>query len=70
MPKKPPRPPFSTTLTAETKHLLERFCRRRGLRQDHFVEEAILEKLEDEMDVALIGLREFEDLVPWEKTDA
>ena len=60
--------PFSTTLGDDTKRLLERFCKRRGLRQNHFVAQAILEKLEDEMDAEVIGNREFEDLVPWEKT--
>ena len=56
---------FSTTLSAETRKLLERFCKKRGVRQNHFVEQAILEKLEDEMDMEIISEREFEDLVKW-----
>jgi hypothetical protein len=58
---------FSTTLTAETKELLERYCRARGIRMNHFVETAILEKLEDEMDSEIIGKREFEELIAWKK---
>lgn len=56
---------FSTTLSPATKNVLERFCKQRGIRQNHFVEQAILEKLEDEMDMEIINQREFEDLVKW-----
>lgn len=59
--------PFSTTLSPQTKGLLERFCRKRGIRQNHFVEEAIVEKLEDEMDSELISERELEPTVKWRK---
>ena len=55
--------PFSTTLSPQTKALLERFCEQRGIRQNHLVEEAILERLEDEMDMQTIREREFEELV-------
>ena len=55
----------SSTLTKNTKDLLERYCRSRGVRINHFLEQAILEKLEDEMDSQIIGEREFEELVPW-----
>ena len=58
---------FSTTLTKPTKDLLERFCRKRGLRMNHLVERAILELLEDEMDKAIIEQREFEETVEWKK---
>lgn len=56
---------FSTTLPKETKVLLERFCKARGLRMNHIVEKAILELIEDEMDKVLIEERELEDLVEW-----
>ena len=56
---------FSSTLTQATKDLLDRYCKKRGIRMNHFIEEAILEKLEDEMDAELIGQREFEENVPW-----
>jgi len=58
---------FSTTLTKETKDLLERFCKKRGLRMNHLVEKAILELLEDEMDKEIIEKRELEETVVWKK---
>jgi len=58
---------FSTTISAPTKALLERYCKARGVRMNHFVEAAIIEKLEDEMDVELIEKRELEDTVEWKK---
>ena len=58
---------FSTTLTKPTKKLLERFCNKRGLRMNHLVERAILELLEDEMDIEIIEERELEETVEWKK---
>jgi hypothetical protein len=56
---------FSTTLRRSTKEVMERFCKRRGLKLNHFVEEAILERLEDEMDKEIIESRELEEVVEW-----
>jgi hypothetical protein len=58
---------FSTTLTSDTKALLERYCKKRGIKMNHFVESAILEKLEDEMDSEIIDKRELEDFVEWKR---
>jgi len=58
---------FSTTLRKETKELLERYCKARGIRMNHFVETAIFEKLEDEMDSEIISKREFEETIEWKK---
>ena len=58
---------FSTTLSKETKELLERFCKARGHRMNHVVEKAIVELIEDEMDRVIIEDRELEDLVEWKK---
>jgi predicted transcriptional regulator len=58
---------FSTTLRRETKELLERFCKNRGVRMNHLVEQAILEHLEDEMDKEVIEARELEEVVEWKK---
>ena len=58
---------FSTALRKETKDLLERYCKARGIRTNHFVDTAIFEKIEDEMDSEIIGNREFEDTVEWKK---
>jgi len=67
MAKRPSSVPFSTTLSRRTQQLLERFCKKRGLRQNHVVEQAILEKLENEMDIEIIAGRELEDLVAWKR---
>ena len=56
---------FSTTLTTQTKELLERFCKSRGLRMNHVVEKAIVELIEDEMDKEIIEERELEETVEW-----
>jgi len=58
---------FSTTLTKPTKKLLERFCKKRGMRMNHLVERAIIELLEDEMDKEIIEQRELEETVEWKK---
>ena len=58
---------FSTTLTKPTKELLERFCKKRGLRMNHLVERALVELLEDEMDAEIIEERELEETVEWKK---
>ena len=58
---------FSTSLTRETKNLLERISKARGIKINHLVEEAILEYLEDEMDNAIIADREWEETVKWKK---
>ena len=53
--------------SAETKSLLERYCKARGIKMNHFVESAIMEKLEDEMDSEIIESRELEETVEWKK---
>ncbi|MBN1113979.1 MAG: hypothetical protein JXA66_01425 [Oligoflexia bacterium] len=58
---------FSTTLSKETRELLDRFCKRRGIKLNHFVEKAIIAALEDEMDIELIEERELEETVEWKK---
>ena len=58
---------FSTTINSETKSLLERYCKARGIKMNHFVESAIMEKLEDEMDSEIIESRELEETVEWKK---
>lgn len=45
--------PFSTSLSAEAKEAVTLFCKRRGLKINHFIEELIWERLEDEMDAEI-----------------
>ena len=58
---------FSTTLSKEVKELLDRYCKNKGIRMNHFVESAIFEKLEDLMDSEIISHREFEETIEWKK---
>ncbi len=58
---------LSTTLPVEVKDLLDRYCQRKGIKINHFLETAILEKLEDEMDADLIDRREIEELIEWKR---
>ena len=46
---------FSTTLNRKTKTLLERFCKARGMKMNHLVEQAVLEYIEDEMDRSIVA---------------
>jgi hypothetical protein len=58
---------FSTNMNRETKELLERFCKARGIRINHLVEKAITEFIEDEMDRSIIEDRELEETIEWKK---
>ena len=51
---------LSTTVSAQLKEALTKFCRRRGFKINHFIEEAILEHLEDEEDLATYEVRRHE----------
>lgn len=58
---------FSTTISKETKKLVEKFCKARGLKINHLVEKALLEFIEDEMDRSIIDDRALEETVDWKK---
>lgn len=66
--KKSTMVPFSTNLTKETKELIERFSKARGVKINHLVEKAILEYIEDEMDNAIIAERELEETINWKRS--
>lgn len=56
---------FSTTINKELKELLERYCKSKGLRINHIVEEALINRLEDEIDTQSIHARANEELIDW-----
>ena len=58
---------FSTAIPEEVKDLLDRYCRQRGVKINHFVETALLEKLEDEMDTEIVAERRGEPIVAWRR---
>lgn len=59
---------FSTTISIEVKKTLERYCKKKGIKINHFVENAILEALENEMDKELTQKRELEENVDWDES--
>lgn len=58
---------FSTTLTAEAKEALSRFCLKRGLKINSFLEQIIWERLEEEMDLELASQASYDDLTDLKK---
>ena len=53
---------FSTTLSPEVKEALSRFCLKRGLKINHFLEEIIWDRLEEEMDNEIANNTDLKDL--------
>jgi len=51
---------ISTVLSVNVKNALMFFCKKRGLKMSHFIEEAIQEHLEDEMDLETFEARRTE----------
>ena len=58
---------FSTNLDFQIKEALAFFCKKRGLKIQHFVENAIVQQLEDEIDLEAYYKRKNEDTIPLEK---
>lgn len=58
--------PFSTTIHPELKKAANLFCKKRGLKLQHLVEEALLDYLEDEMDLEACRERMNEESIPLE----
>jgi antitoxin component of RelBE/YafQ-DinJ toxin-antitoxin module len=58
---------LSTAIDAQVKEALTAFCKRRGLKIQHIVEQAILEQLEDEIDLEAYHQRRNEEHIPLEK---
>ena len=54
---------LSTNLDPEIKTALTLFCKKRGLKIQHFVERAIVEQLEDEIDLEAYRERKDEETV-------
>lgn len=58
---------LSTTMSSETKKLLEKYCKSRGLKMSYFIEQAVIEKLEDDMDSQIVQERANEPTVSWKR---
>jgi hypothetical protein len=57
---------LSTEIDAQVKKAAVEFCRRRGLKLRHLVEQALIEQIEDEMDLESYNQRKAEQTVPLE----
>lgn len=57
---------LSTMLDADVKEAATQFCKRRGLKLRSFVEQALVEQLEDEIDLEAYHARRSEETIPLE----
>lgn len=57
---------LSTVLSEDIKKVVTAFCKKRGLKIQHFVEEALIERLEDQIDVEAYENRRSEENVSLE----
>lgn len=58
---------LSTIINSEVKHAAVAFCKKRGLKLRYFIEEALLDQLEDEIDIEAYRQRKDEELIPLNK---
>jgi hypothetical protein len=58
---------LSTVIDARVKEAITSFCRRRGIKLRYMVEQALLEQLEDEIDLEAYRQRRDEETVPFEQ---
>lgn len=58
---------MTVTIDFKTKKALTEYCKKHGKKIQHVVEEAILQTIEDEIDLEAIQLREKEDVVSFEE---
>ncbi len=59
--------PFSTMIDLRVKVAVGDFCKRRGLKLRYLVEQALVEQIEDEMDVEAYFERRNQKTIPLEK---
>lgn len=58
---------LSTIIDARVKDALVSFCKRRGLKLRYMIEQAVIEQLEDEIDLEAYHARKNEETIPFEK---
>jgi len=58
---------LSTIIDAQVKEAVTEFCKRRGLKLRHLVEQALVEQLEDAIDLESYRERRDEETIPLEK---
>jgi hypothetical protein len=58
---------LSTLIRADVKQAIVKYCKQRGLKLRYLVEKALIEQLEDEMDIATYYERRDEETIPLAK---
>jgi antitoxin component of RelBE/YafQ-DinJ toxin-antitoxin module len=58
---------LSTIIDARVKDAVTSFCKRRGIKMRYLIEQALIEQLEDEIDLEAYRSRRNEETVPLEK---
>ncbi len=58
---------LSTIIDAQVKEALVSFCKRRGIKLRYLIEQALVEQLEDEIDLEAYHARRNEETVPLEE---
>ena len=58
---------LSTNIDPKLKEALTSFCKKRGLKIQHFIEKAIIEQLEDESDLEAYYARKGEETISFKK---
>ena len=58
---------LSTVIDARVKDAITSFCKRRGIKLRYLIEQALIEQLEDEIDLEAYRARRNEETVPLEK---
>jgi len=57
---------LSTNIDSKLKKALNDFCKKKGLKIQHFVEKAIIEQLEDEVDLEAYYKRKHEETISFD----
>ena len=58
---------LSTVIDSRVKSAITAFCKRRGIKLRYMVEQALIEQLEDEIDLEAYRERRNDETVPFEK---
>jgi antitoxin component of RelBE/YafQ-DinJ toxin-antitoxin module len=58
---------LSTVIDADVKAALINFCKRRGIKMRYLIEQALIEQLENEIDLEAFKARRNEETIPLEK---
>lgn len=58
---------LSTIIATDVKKAAISFCKKRGLKLRHLIEQAIVEQIEDEIDLEAYHARRDEETIPLEK---